>query len=119
MAVFDPTRLVTVVATSIRAFGGADCAAPLDATVAASDSARPASGAVTWPAGGTDCATPSDATAATSGYSWLGVATAACSTTTEGTDATTGAAGPANETTTSAPLLPETGATPGSAIRPV
>ena len=50
-----------------------------------------------------------------SGYSWLGAVIAVCSETTEGMGVTTGATGPANEAAT---MAPETGAMPGSVIRP-
>ena len=118
MVMSDPTGLVAVTATSVWASGGADCAAPSDATVAASDSARPASGAVTWPIGGTDCATPSDTTAAVSGRSRLGAVVAACSATTKGTGATADAVGPANEVAAAASLLPKIEVTPSSVICP-
>ncbi|XP_066364913.1 cell wall protein SED1-like [Miscanthus floridulus] len=118
MAASDPAGLVMVTGTSIWASGGTDCAAPSDTTVAAFDSARPASGAITWAAGGTDCATPSDTTTTASDCSWLGAVMDAYSATTEGTGTTAGAARPGNEATTPSPLLPETGATLGSTIRP-
>ena len=81
MMVSDPARLVAVVATSVWASGGTDCAAPSDATAAASYSARSASGVITTAAGGADYATPSDSTMAASGCSWLDAVAVACSAT--------------------------------------
>ncbi|XP_066323328.1 uncharacterized protein [Miscanthus floridulus] len=115
-AASDPTGPDAVAASPIWTSSGTDCAAPSDATMAASNSARSMSGAISVATGGADCATPSDMTTAMFGCSWPDAVAIAYSATTKGAGTTAGVAGPANEAAT---LPPKTGAKSGSTRYPV